>query len=713
MNEFFVIRKSSFFSTTLLLYILLFLLPLSAFGQLAKADTGIIYGSTGLTDGGRLLTFDKINGDATPIYETGLNNIPAIAINSMGNIYAINASRQLYKISADSAQAEYINTVDVSNLPAIAFDHKNELYGIGYVLEEGEEHNDYWQLIKIDTSTADFDVLFRLNVDLTHRYDGNWTGMTFNPADGNIYASAALGDVFLINPHTGQTDWLAHIQNNYYIDDLTFDNDENLFLILQGEGSHLALFNDMDSAAIFIGGSAISDVKGLASRTLRRQGAQIGVFPNEMDFGLYGLDGLYTRPLTLRNIGTENLLISAITMDAPFSVEDVSWPLIIEPDSSIILDLIFTPEEINVFSDNIVISSNDVDNPEVTIPVYAESDEAPLGILFGIEADDGLLLAINPESGESDTLTIIYEDDDDIDYITEIEFRQDGTLFIARGDGYAELYTYNVLNYFGKYIGEHDRNGLPGMDFSPDGILYAVHTVSSSDTSTLVIINQDNADLEYIGKTGYKRVRGLSFSPNGTLYGVAPDWADTSDILVTIDIETGTATKIGHTGFNKVTALEFGPDSVLYGGLGDDLGDTLNGALISIDPTTGGGTFIGLTGAHVLSGLSFFPDLTIRGPITSLSGNSNDVPEGLYLAQNFPNPFNPNTNIKFSLDRPTKVSLKIYNIAGQLVKTLFSEQLDSGSHIYNWNASDFSSGLYFYQLKAGSHSFTKKAILIK
>jgi len=346
-------------------------------------------------------------------------------------------------------------------------------------------------------------------------------------------------------------------------------------------------------------------------------------------------------------------------------------------------------------------------------PFGGGSAEAPPGVLFGIAGEDKLLLTINPTTGVSDTLLDVEDGWSGVYTITEIEFRDDGSLFVAGGDGDSELFSTNILSYTTKFLGEHDDRGLPGMDFNEDGILYAIHTEGSSDTSSLVIVNQDNADLEYIGKTGYKRIRGLSFSPNGTLYGVGPDWGDTTDILTTIDIETGVATKIGHTGFEKVTALEFGPNSILYAGLGDDLADSLDGGLIRIDPATGAGTFIGLTGAGVLSGLSFFPVLTISTPVTSISKEPNYLPEGLDLAQNYPNPFNPNTTIKFSLDRPAKVSLKIYNIAGQLVKTLFSKQLGRGSHLYNWNAKELASGLYFYQLKAGSHSFTKKAILIK
>jgi len=73
-------------------------------------------------------------------------------------------------------------------------------------------------------------------------------------------------------------------------------------------------------------------------------------------------------------------------------------------------------------------------------------------------------------------------------------------------------------------------------------------------------------------------------------------------------------------------------------------------------------------------------------------------PRDYVLAEAYPNPFNPVTNIKFSLPASGLVSLKIYNLVGQEVAKLVSEELNSGTYTYSWNASGFSSGVYFYRL---------------
>ena len=79
----------------------------------------------------------------------------------------------------------------------------------------------------------------------------------------------------------------------------------------------------------------------------------------------------------------------------------------------------------------------------------------------------------------------------------------------------------------------------------------------------------------------------------------------------------------------------------------------------------------------------------------------------------YPNPFNSNTTIEFALPNPEFVSLNIYNIQGQKVEDILSETLSPGNHKLNWDASDFSSGVYYYKIEAGSFSQTKKLLLIK
>jgi predicted GH43/DUF377 family glycosyl hydrolase len=88
-------------------------------------------------------------------------------------------------------------------------------------------------------------------------------------------------------------------------------------------------------------------------------------------------------------------------------------------------------------------------------------------------------------------------------------------------------------------------------------------------------------------------------------------------------------------------------------------------------------------------------------------------PSGFHLEQNYPNPFNPSTTIKFQIPIAIFTTLKVYNILGQEVVTLVSEKLSPGQYTYNWDASAFSSGVYYYKLEAGEYIDIRKLVFIK
>lgn len=104
---------------------------------------------------------------------------------------------------------------------------------------------------------------------------------------------------------------------------------------------------------------------------------------------------------------------------------------------------------------------------------------------------------------------------------------------------------------------------------------------------------------------------------------------------------------------------------------------------------------------------------------TDVAGRDTEpMPSGYALFQNYPNPFNPSTRIAFALPEPGQVSLEIYNVLGQKVRTLISEALPAGSHHVVWDALDdqglrVTSGVYVYRLQARDHVEAKKMILLE
>jgi len=91
-----------------------------------------------------------------------------------------------------------------------------------------------------------------------------------------------------------------------------------------------------------------------------------------------------------------------------------------------------------------------------------------------------------------------------------------------------------------------------------------------------------------------------------------------------------------------------------------------------------------------------------------------ELPKTFALHNAYPNPFNPETNIRFDLPIASPVKLVIYNALGRMVSTLVSSQsMDAGYHETKWNAQRYSSGVYFVHMQAGSFTSTKKLMLLK
>ncbi|MCX6120305.1 MAG: FG-GAP-like repeat-containing protein [Ignavibacteriales bacterium] len=151
---------------------------------------------------------------------------------------------------------------------------------------------------------------------------------------------------------------------------------------------------------------------------------------------------------------------------------------------------------------------------------------------------------------------------------------------------------------------------------------------------------------------------------------------------------------------------------------------------IKVDSTTGGTADTSKTFTGLVNGTRYYLRITAIDSAGNESGYSNEVngapdaslsvelaalnvPTVFSLEQNYPNPFNPTTVIGYQLPKSSYVNLKIYNLLGCEIATLVNEQKSAGTYIYQWNAANRPSGLYFYRLQAGSFSETKKLILLK
>ena len=99
--------------------------------------------------------------------------------------------------------------------------------------------------------------------------------------------------------------------------------------------------------------------------------------------------------------------------------------------------------------------------------------------------------------------------------------------------------------------------------------------------------------------------------------------------------------------------------------------------------------------------------------LTGVEPVNNQVPNSYNLSQNYPNPFNPVTNIKFSIPTNGNVKLVVFDVLGREVTTLVNEVRNAGNYVVDFDASNLSSGVYFYTLESGNFTQTKKMLLVK
>ena len=121
-----------------------------------------------------------------------------------------------------------------------------------------------------------------------------------------------------------------------------------------------------------------------------------------------------------------------------------------------------------------------------------------------------------------------------------------------------------------------------------------------------------------------------------------------------------------------------------------------------------GGTSLALLQSNAAAAYEKYWSVTEVG-----GGEDGNLPTTAQLAQNYPNPFNPRTAIRFYLPVETEAHLDLYNLMGQKVATLADGRFKAGNHVISWDATEFSSGVYFYKLVAGDKIITKRMTLLK
>jgi hypothetical protein len=136
-----------------------------------------------------------------------------------------------------------------------------------------------------------------------------------------------------------------------------------------------------------------------------------------------------------------------------------------------------------------------------------------------------------------------------------------------------------------------------------------------------------------------------------------------------------------------------------------------NGSPCGTASDAAGNVYVG--GTSNIDGESFFTLIKYVQKPTPVNNESNSLPIRHTLRQNFPNPFNPETNVEFRIVNCELVKLSVYDVLGREVAVLVDEEKPAGAYTATWDASGMPSGIYFYRLTAGEFTQTRKMMLMK
>jgi FlgD Ig-like domain len=306
---------------------------------------------------------------------------------------------------------------------------------------------------------------------------------------------------------------------------------------------------------------------------------------------------------------------------------------------------------------------------------------------------------------------------------------------------YPKIYQYDITNNEFSFqdlfiTGENPNDDIPMLpwdldedgvvdEYDPDGyvmwedgwpIYHFDNGVAFDENHTQMTKNEENGWLAAIWNDGLKSRYGNVPEPG------FEDWAEFPEIVISVSKDNG-ETWLDPIVLNaKSDDLNYAPELdgmipvyIYPGDKIEDLGDGVGRLhLMFLDDNSYGSTIAGH--GENLGGTMIYTAIDIT--FEDVSSDPTISPATAQLSQNYPNPFNPTTTVAYNLTQAGNVELEVYNVKGQLVKTLVNEYKAVGDHSITWNGTDennkqVSSGMYFYKLNTADYSCAKKMIMIK
>jgi hypothetical protein len=254
--------------------------------------------------------------------------------------------------------------------------------------------------------------------------------------------------------------------------------------------------------------------------------------------------------------------------------------------------------------------------------------------------------------------------------------------------------------------------GIRAITFSGRDTLYAsiAQGIGTNTRAIIyrVVISGNSADTLRVAEVPQFNPSGMTWDNANRRLILSALSGARRDTLYTVNPNDGTFAPLGAMGLNAaVSHLGYAPNGYIFGLIGTG---TQVSTLVRFTAQNTTAITLGSTNTSALRGIGIRLD-SLGQLGTEIRTAS--TPKEYQLNQNYPNPFNPTTVIEFAIPTTETVSLKIYDVLGREVATLLNERRNAGVHRINFNATNLSSGTYFYRLQAGTFTQTKKMILVK
>jgi S-formylglutathione hydrolase FrmB len=393
--------------------------------------------------------------------------------------------------------------------------------------------------------------------------------------------------------------------------------------------------------------------------------------PTLVDFSITESNGK-DREIEVFNYGSGRLTITNIEVNSGvFSISDMpTLPVTLQPIAQTLsFSINFMPASNQSFADTAYIYSDDSSTPVAKIILRGKGGS--------FKAEAGKLYAVSPTALyliNTDTVnaTFVGSFGNYINYMGELSINPFTKELFGLGRYSGTFYDFFIINETGgdafPYL--YNINGITTAincsAFFSDSLLY-LGRADGNIYSLNINIPYWSPPIDLVANTGLL-LNAIAVNPlDGQL------WASVGNGLIyKIDISTGDTIYIGNSEMNKtIDDIVFDSEGILYGLVGSG-GAT--DSLITIDTNTGLASNLGSLNTAGLKAIAISPDIP-DGIITTNSLQ----PKRFYLAQNFPNPFNPSTKIIYSVSQLSNVTIKIFDVLGNEIETLVSEEKPIGT----------------------------------